>query len=288
MLGHRLVGGFSPSSLRTEQQCRTCVEVVEFIHAGSLVVDDIEDGSRIRRGRGALHVRYGMPVALNAGNWLYFWPFELVKKLGLPHDKPLLVYEHYHRTLLRAHFGQALDLGSRVDNLPPGQIRETCLASMHLKTGALIGFAVSLGGIIGGAPEKAFRILNDFGRDLGVGLQMFDDLGNVIGRCEPSKQYEDLMLYRPSWVWACVAKTSSSEDFAQFVCAVRKLPVADGLQAWFERHHLITLARQGARDHMNWTFQRLEQRLNAEQITWSKRAFEKLRELGEEIAVAYE
>lgn len=35
MLGHRLVGGFSPSSLRTEQQCRTCVEVVEFIHAGS-------------------------------------------------------------------------------------------------------------------------------------------------------------------------------------------------------------------------------------------------------------
>jgi len=39
---------------------------------------------------------------------------------------------------------------------------------------------------------------------------------------------------------------------------------------------------------MNWTFQRLEQRLNAEQITWSKQAFEKLRELGEEIAVAYE
>jgi hypothetical protein len=54
--------------------------VVEFIHAGSLVVEDIEDGSRIRRGRVALHVRYGMPVALNAGNWLYFWPFELLKK----------------------------------------------------------------------------------------------------------------------------------------------------------------------------------------------------------------
>ncbi len=286
-LGYQLVSSVTPVPLCAEEQCRICVEAVELLHAGSLVVDDIEDGSRARRGRAALHVRYGIPVALNAGNWLYFWPFELLRKLRLPQEKLLFVYEHYHRTLLRAHFGQALDLGSRVDTLPPDQIRNICLASMELKTGALIGFALALGGLIGGAPERVLRILDDFGRDLGVGLQMFDDLGNMVSQCEPSKRYEDLMLCRPSWAWTCAAEASSETDFAAFVRAVRKLPAADDLQAWLEGHDLIARGRQRAHDHLSWAFQRLEQRLDGERITWSKRAFEELRELGEKIAIAY-
>ena len=116
-LSWRLVSEGNPFSVIGAKQCRTCAEVVELIHAGSLVVDDIEDGSRIRRGKPALHILYGLPIALNAGNWLYFWPFELIKALDLPSETALLVYEYYHQTLLRAHFGQAIDLGSRVDRL---------------------------------------------------------------------------------------------------------------------------------------------------------------------------
>ena len=47
---------------------------VEALHAGSLVVDDIQDGSQERRGAPALHLQHGVARALNAGNWLYFWP----------------------------------------------------------------------------------------------------------------------------------------------------------------------------------------------------------------------
>ena len=74
-------------SLTAAKQCRDCAEVVELMHAGSLIVDDIEDGSEMRRGRPALHVQYGVPLALNAGNWLYFWPFELLKDAGLAAEK---------------------------------------------------------------------------------------------------------------------------------------------------------------------------------------------------------
>ena len=116
-LSWRLVTEGDPFSVIGAKQCRTCAEIVELIHAGSLVVDDIEDGSRIRRGKPALHIRYGLPIALNAGNWLYFWPFELVKALELPRETTLSVYEYYHQTLLRAHFGQAIDLGSRVEQV---------------------------------------------------------------------------------------------------------------------------------------------------------------------------
>src|SRR5215813_1995113 len=122
---------------------------------GSLVVDDIEDGSMIRRGKPALHIRYGLPTALNAGNWLYFWPFQLIKALELPNRTALSVYEDYHRTLLRAHVGQAMDLGSGVDRLPQSRVPEVCLATMELKTGALMGFAM----VLGAALESRCRCL---------------------------------------------------------------------------------------------------------------------------------
>src|SRR5688572_14795181 len=75
-LSCRLINESGDRSLVAAKQCKACAEVVELIHTGSLVVDDIEDGSSTRRGRPALHVRYGLPLELNAGNWLYFWPFE--------------------------------------------------------------------------------------------------------------------------------------------------------------------------------------------------------------------
>lgn len=285
-LSWRLVNDGNPFSVIQAKQCRIGAEVVELIHAGSLVVDDIEDGSRIRRGKPALHMRYGLPIALNAGNWLYFWPFELVKTLELPSETTLSVYEYYHETLLRAHFGQAIDLGSRVDKLPQSCVAEVCRTSMALKSGALMGFAMILGGAIGGASRKTILALGDFGRELGVALQMFDDLGNVLGTREPSKRYEDLTLYRPSWAWACAAK-SSPKGYQQFVAAVNKLPDARELEAWIGKHDLIQMMREDARQQLESSYSRLRNVLESQRVAWSLHAFQELRQLGEEIAVAY-
>jgi geranylgeranyl pyrophosphate synthase len=285
-LSWRLVSDGSPFSVMGAKQCRTGADVIELIHAGSLVVDDIEDGSRMRRGKPALHMRYGLPIALNAGNWLYFWPFELVKALELPGETTLSVYEYYHETLLKAHFGQAIDLGSRVDRLRQSCVAEVCRTSMTLKTGALMGFAMVLGGAIGGAAKETILALGDFGRELGVGLQMFDDLGNVLGIREPSKRYEDLTLYRPSLAWACAAKSSPS-GYQQFVTAVKKLPDTGELETWINKHNLIQTMREDAHRQLESTYNRLRTELDAQPVSWSLRAFQELRQLGEEIAVAY-
>jgi geranylgeranyl pyrophosphate synthase len=285
-LSCRLVFQGNPSVIAAKQ-CRTCAEVVELIHAGSLIVDDIEDGSRMRRGKPALHIRYGLPVALNAGNWLYFWPFVLLKTLELPSEATLSVYECYHQTLLRAHFGQAIDLGSRVDQLPQCSVVEVCRASMVLKTGALMGFAMVLGGAIGRATKETIFALDNFGRELGVALQMFDDLGNILGIREPSKRYEDLTLYRPSWAWASAAKTSSPNGYQQFISAVNQLPDARELEAWINQHNLIQTMREAARNQLESAYNCLREELESRHVRWSPRAFEELRKLGEEITVAY-
>ena len=285
-LGYRLISD-TPASLLAAKQCGWCADVVELIHTGSLVIDDIEDGSSVRRGRPALHVQFGLPIALNSGNWLYFWPFELLRKTELPADKIAYVYEHCHRTLLRAHFGQAVDLGARVESLPQHRVAAVCLASLKLKTGALMGFASILGGAIAGATEPVLSILDDFGRELGVSLQMFDDLGNLIGQCEPAKRYEDLRLSRPSWVWACAADGSAARAYEDFRAAVASLPDAHELELWSQAHNLVERVRACARGYLDVAFRQLKQRLDSANVRWSRRAFEDLRELGEEITVAY-
>jgi geranylgeranyl pyrophosphate synthase len=284
---HLLSGEISPSAF-SATRCRLAGEAIEFIHAGSLIVDDIEDGSPVRRGRPALHLRYPMPIALNAGNWLYFWPFDLFKGLELPKDQLLHIYECCHRTLLRAHFGQAIDLGAKIDTLAQAQVKEVCVASMRLKTGALMGFAALLGAAVAGASNTLLAILDDFGRDLGAALQMFDDLGNAIGRCEPAKRYEDLMLSRPSWVWACAATNSDPRGYQEFLGAVRRLPDGTDLEAWMAEHGILHQTRQSARKYLEVSFETLEKRLITAGARWSRRAFDELRDLGEEIAVAYE
>jgi geranylgeranyl pyrophosphate synthase len=284
---YRLVSDESVPSLLASRRCQIGADVIELIHAGSLIVDDIEDGSPVRRGAPALHLQFGTPIALNTGNWLYFWPFQLIKEMELPDDRLLCLYERYHSTMLKAHFGQAIDLGAQVDILAQTQVAGACESSLKLKTGALMGFAAAIGGEISGASGQLVRALDDFGRDLGVALQMFDDVGNLIGKFEPSKRYEDLMLRRPSWVWACAANNLSPSDYRRFVAAVRQLPEVDALESELMELDLATMTRASARQHLDRAFFRLEACLDSAAVTWSYPAFKELRQLGEEVAVAY-
>lgn len=287
VFGYRLLIGDAPTSAVTERRCCLAAEAIEFIHAGSLIVDDIEDGSAMRRGRPALHLRYSMPIALNAGNWLYFWPFDLFKEVAATQDQLLHIYESCHRTLLRAHFGQAIDLGTKISCLNQEQVTELCMASMRLKTGALMGFAALLGAAVAGTSNALLPILDGFGRDLGVALQMFDDLGNVIGKCEPAKRYEDLMLSRPSWVWASAARNSTAVDYEKFLTAVSRLPDNAELETWLSEHDIILHTRQSARRYLDFAFDTLEERLIAVGAHWSSRALDEMRDLGERISIAY-
>ena len=50
----------------------------ELPHTGALIIDDIEDDSPTRRGDESIHLRYGMDVAINAANTLYFLPIRLI------------------------------------------------------------------------------------------------------------------------------------------------------------------------------------------------------------------
>jgi len=271
------------SDRRNEKYVEGAMQILEAIHAASLVVDDIQDNSEWRRGQPTLHRTYGLAVALNSANWLYFWPFEIIEKWELPPEAKLDLTRACHRALIRAHSGQALDVGTPISDLPQERVRSVCLASLELKTGALTALALELGAILAGADSQQLSELSRVGSDFGVALQMFDDLGNIKEK-QPAdpKRFEDLKGRRPSWIWASAAHQLSPKPYQEFKRIVDTLPDETQLNAYFKTASWISDAKEEAKAFLDKSLKQLNP------SKWEMPAVDELRALGETLKRSYE
>jgi geranylgeranyl pyrophosphate synthase len=284
-LGFELGVGAAPAG-EDADRCRRLAGAIEALHAGSLAIDDLQDGSRMRRGAPSLHVQYGLPIAVNIGTLLYYWPPETMSSLGLSAEIELRLLRLYNRTMVRAHLGQTIDVGIPIDTIPQEQVAGACLASMELKSGALFAMSLLFGAITAEASDDIVTAIGEFGHGFGVGLQMFDDIGNVRGAVEPAKRWEDLILRRPTWVWACAARHFSKDVYGRFVSAVHALSAGDRLplETWFDQHDFMRRATKLAHDHVETCFAGLEAHIDGGR----RPAANRLRALAAEISRAYE
>lgn len=188
--------------------------MVELLHAGSLIVDDIEDEATRRRGELALHCLHGLPIALNAGNWLYFLPFTLVGRISASPESQLEIFRATSRCLLACHYGQALDLGARMSTIAQKDVFSVVATTTRLKTASLTELAATLGAIAAGAGPFVSRLLARFGHELGIGLQMLDDLGSITSDRLCHKGHEDLIGGRPTWPWAWLSEDVDAASYA--------------------------------------------------------------------------
>jgi geranylgeranyl pyrophosphate synthase len=216
------LGGGAPHALPAELPW-----LIEILHAGSLIIDDIEDESAERRGRPSLHQLHGVPIALNAGNWLYFWPQALLGSLALSPAERLSAHERIAECLLRCHEGQALDLALHVGELARGDVANVAHALTALKTGELVGLATALGALVARAPAPRIAALARFGRELGTGLQMLDDLSGVLNSARHDKALEDLRLGRVTWVWALLAEQLDEADYRARIAELARAQQGD-------------------------------------------------------------
>lgn len=245
--------------------------IVEVLHAGSLIVDDIEDGSLERRGAPALHCQIGLPLALNAGNWLYFWACALVEQLELGPHAELGVHRWLSRTMLSCHYGQALDLEVRVGEVARERVGSLVDSATRLKTGCLMQLAAALGAIAAGAQREHVSALAQFGLDLGVSLQMLDDLSGLTSERRLHKGLEDLREGRPTWPWAWLAESPGERAFAELQARSRELTLASEAEASGRAEELAARLKDalcGAgpvhiREHGRAALARLGSRLNA-------------------------
>ncbi|KAL9086095.1 MAG: hypothetical protein Q9165_007307 [Trypethelium subeluteriae] len=111
--------------------------VVKMLHTASLLIDDIEDSSVLRRGVPVAHSIFGIPQTFNSGNYIYFLALQEVQKLQQPQATNIFVQE-----LLNLHRGQGMDLYWRDSLTCPSE--HEYLDMVSNKTGGLFRLAVKL------------------------------------------------------------------------------------------------------------------------------------------------
>jgi geranylgeranyl pyrophosphate synthase len=203
--------------------------LVELLHAGSLILDDIQDGSAERRGAPALHRTLGTAVALNTGNWMVLLPIHLLHQVALPPERARAAHARVSATLVSCHQGQALDL-LPVGELRQGEVGPVVAMSTLLRTASLTELSAVLGGIAAGAGDEAVSALAALGRELGRGLQMLDDLGGITAPARRDKGDEDLRHNRPTWAWAWAAEVLGEAEYDQLRAAARAVAAGDDVE----------------------------------------------------------
>ncbi|GMR47341.1 hypothetical protein PMAYCL1PPCAC_17536 [Pristionchus mayeri] len=111
--------------------------IVEMLHNASLLIDDIEDGSVLRRGMPVTHSIFGAPRTINSANYVYFVALEKCVKLG--HPKAVEIFTH---NLLELHRGQGKEIYWRDTVVAPSI--EQYEQMVKQKTGGLFNLAVQL------------------------------------------------------------------------------------------------------------------------------------------------
>jgi len=147
--------------------------VVEFIHTATLVHDDIIDDSDLRRGRLAVHSRWGNDITVLLGDYLYIKSMAL----ALTHDSLDLVRLLCDVTL-RMIEGELYQLTKNGD----ADISEDeHFDIMRRKTAYLFGGCAEIGGMLGGVSSSQAEALREYGFNLGMTFQLVDDLLDFTG-----------------------------------------------------------------------------------------------------------
>jgi octaprenyl-diphosphate synthase len=150
--------------------------VVEFIHTATLVHDDIIDDADLRRGRLAVHSRWGNDITVLLGDYLYIKSMAL----ALTHDT-LDIVRLLCDVTLKMIEGELYQLTKNGD---ADITEDEHFDIMRRKTAYLFGGCAQIGGLLGGVNKDREQALREYGFNLGMAFQIVDDLLDYTGDAE--------------------------------------------------------------------------------------------------------
>lgn len=149
---------------------------LEVFHTFTLAHDDIMDKAEQRRGKECLHKKYGTDLAILAGDAMSIYAYELLShspERALPQ-----VLRMFSRSAMEICEGQQMDMA--FETLPSASL-DDYLRMISLKTAVLLACSTYIGATCAGASGKNRERMYDFGYNLGMGFQLWDDYLDSFG-----------------------------------------------------------------------------------------------------------
>jgi geranylgeranyl diphosphate synthase, type I len=188
--GHLIVNG--GKRLRPYMVIRSCqilkgkvsnampaASAVEMVHNFSLVHDDIMDNDEMRHGVPTVHKKFGMPIAILAGDVLFSKAFQIITDSKLSPIATTQLISRLAKACVDICEGQLLDVKMAEERKIPSQAEY--ITMIGKKTATLFDVSCAMGAICATNKAKDISNLSSFGRNLGIAFQITDDLIGVMG-----------------------------------------------------------------------------------------------------------
>jgi geranylgeranyl diphosphate synthase, type II len=181
---------------------------VEYFHNFSLIHDDIMDAAPLRRGQATVHEKWNTNIAILSGDVLLVKAYDYLASYDS--ETFLQLFKVFNQTAVEVCEGQQMDM----DFEQRAEVNESeYLEMIRLKTSVLLGCALQMGGIVGGAVQKDAQLLYEFGEQLGLAFQIQDDLLDLYGEsAQVGKQIGGDVLANKKTLLSISAKRAASQN----------------------------------------------------------------------------
>ena len=214
---------------------------IELIHNFSLIHDDIQDQSQLRRGRSTVWVKWGVPQAINAGDLMFTIAHQAVlevrrtKSAEVTLDASLLL----HQACVDLTRGQYLDLAYENEKVIALEAYWPMVAG---KTAALLACCTEMGALLAGSPPDQRKAFRQFGYSLGLAFQVLDDWLGIWGNTALTGKSAENDLVSGKKTLPVLYGISQKKEFArrwlsgsihpEEVAVLAKMLVDEGAQAY--------------------------------------------------------
>jgi geranylgeranyl pyrophosphate synthase len=270
---------------RDSDYCLDFSIIPEVIHNGTLVIDDIEDSSKLRRGKPCTYKIFQTDIAVNAGNAMYYLPLLplMTQKAKLTLEMQRDIYEVYVQEMINLSMGQAMDIAwhkgiANADELGEEDYLQMCA----YKTGTLARMAAKIAAVLSGANKPLVEKLGRFAESIGVAFQMQDDLLDITGVEFAKKKGgvgQDITEGKRSLMVIYTLKKANSADKKRLI-EILNMHTSD--QA-LRDEAIVLMQKYNAVEHVKRTAERIveESWSEAEKLLPTPQAKEKLKEFAE-------
>ncbi len=149
---------------------------LEMVHTATLVHDDINDHSNTRRGKVAVHVKWGRTFALLTGDYLFAKVYELMSPYGTPYNSIM------SDACIRLVEGETLQAVAAKAGTMDAETYKTIISR---KTASLFEAGAEMGARLAGADDNITQALIKYAHNLGLTFQIVDDILDIVG--DPEK-----------------------------------------------------------------------------------------------------
>ena len=259
--------------------------IPEVVHNGTIIVDDVEDSSEMRRGKPCTYRIYGIDIAINVGNAMYYMPLITLMKYRdrISKEKLSRLYEIYVQEMINLSFGQAMDIAWHKGLANADQINvENYMQMCAYKTGTLARMAARMAAVLADADEKLVEKLGRFAEAIGVAFQVQDDILDLTSPEFAEKKGgrgQDITEGKRSLMVIYTLKNASEEDRRRLIEILNMHTSDQALRdeaiAIMEKYGAIDYARNFAKKLVEESWKEIEELLPSSNAKEKLRAFAK-------------